>query len=268
MQFTKWHGLGNHFIVTHSKRSEIATFFDSKFIRQICDPHFGVGSDGIMVIESDPIASAIEVWMFNPDGTLMGMCGNGIRCAYGYARKHLNINQSKINFIVEGRPIIVEGELVNGNILATVNMGYLKVFPKEVVMQGDHEYEGYFVEAPNPHFVIPSQELPTTSELVEIGTLLENNPRFKERANIEFAKQISEEEIQVIVWERGAGITQACGTGACAVAAAYFYFQGQGQKRTIQLPGGALTIEVLPDSVLMTGPAVEIYKGTYNDIES
>ncbi len=261
-RFSKWHGLGNHFIVSVVK-STVVEQFTTKQIQKLCDPHFGIGSDGLMLVsDSLEVDHSRHVWMYNPDGSPMGMCGNGIRCVFGHTIRYIEPSD-EITFTVEERRIKVRSSNFDTSHLATVDMGTASVNSEEVIQIGGRSFKGYFVDIGNPHFIIPVEALPSNEELYDIGPQLENHSRFINRANIEFAKKTSSNSVDVIVWERGAGKTLACGTGACATAAAFFQFQNLSSKSTIQLPGGPLDIEVLKDSILMTGPAIEVFKGEY-----
>jgi diaminopimelate epimerase len=262
IRFAKWHGLGNHFVLFHVKRSFIASL-TTEFITRLCDPHFGVGADGLMVIADDPLDGGIyDVLMFNPDGTPMGMCGNGIRCVYGYVNRYLKKLPS-LTCRVEGRLISLSSSSDANGMQITVAMGTCRVGALESISVGDRVFEGYAVEIPNPHFIIPVDTLPTEQELCTLGPQLEHHTRFAHRSNIEFVKIHRPDYVEVMVWERGAGRTLACGTGACATAAALSQFQNLLPKSTIKLPGGELFIEVTPQEIYMTGPAVEIFTGDY-----
>lgn len=262
IRFAKWHGLGNHFVLFHAKRSYV-TSLTPEFIRAICETHFGVGADGLMVIADKPSDDGIfDVWMFNPDGTPMGMCGNGIRCVYGYINRYLKKAPS-LTCRVEGRLVSLSSSTDAGGMLITVAMGSASVGALETIDLAGVSFQGYPVEIPNPHFIIPVQTLPTEQELCTFGSRLEHHQRFPQRSNIEFVKMHRPDYVEVMVWERGAGRTLACGTGACATAAALCQFQNLLPKSTIKLPGGELSIEVISQEIYMTGPAFEIFTGDY-----
>ena len=282
--YTRLEGCGNNFIVINDIDRSFSNSHPSSSpslaaaAKALQDAHFGLGSDGLMVVLPSTLGD-FEVAMFNPDGSLMGMCGNGIRCVtrFLFLQGLVAIDRREIAFIVEGRTIICstadQGKLVR------VAMGPFAiepsripvVLPKECSSSLSIPFEtvqfkgiGSCVSMGNPHcvFFVPNlDELP----LREIGPLFENHPIFPKRANIEFVEIISKHHVRVRVWERGVGITLACGTGACAVAVAGILSErlDSNVPITVSLPGGDLSIEVdrASQQVSLTGPAREISSG-------
>jgi diaminopimelate epimerase len=268
MQFSKWQGLGNNYIVLH--REEIPFELTAERVRLLCDRNLGIGSDGIMVIGARTGEDRFAISIYNPDGSEAEMCGNGVRMV---ARK------LKMEGSISGDTVVLEtgaGEIVpklGEGYLVTVDMGIAR-FGGEKLSGFDHEcveeslnaagrtFTFTFVDVGNPHAVIQS---PWPLELVplhEIGPMIEEHTFFPRKANVEFVKVLGEHEAKVRVWERGVGETRACGTGATATAVALVRTGQCLSPVTVQLPGGSLVVEVRPDwRVFMTGPAEEIYHG-------
>ena len=268
MQFSKWQGLGNNYIVLH--REEIPFELTAERVRLLCDRNLGIGSDGIMVIGARTGEDSFAISIYNPDGSEAEMCGNGVRMV---ARK------LKMEGSISGDTVVLEtgaGEIVpklGEGYLVTVDMGIAR-FGGEKLSGFDHEcveeslnaagrtFTFTFVDVGNPHAVIQS---PWPLELVplhEIGPMIEEHTFFPRKANVEFVKVLGEHEAKVRVWERGVGETRACGTGATATAVALVRTGQCLSPVTVQLPGGSLVVEVRPDwRVFMTGPAEEIYHG-------
>jgi diaminopimelate epimerase len=268
MQFSKWQGLGNNYIVLH--REEIPFELTAERVRLLCDRNLGIGSDGIMVIGAKTGEDRFAITIYNPDGSEAEMCGNGVRMV---ARK------LKMEGSISGDTVVLEtgaGEIVpklgEGD-LVTVDMGIAR-FGGEKLSGFDHEcveeslnaagrtFTFTFVDVGNPHAVIQS---PWPLELVplhEVGPMIEEHTFFPRKANVEFVKVLGGHEAKVRVWERGVGETRACGTGATATAVALVRTGQCLSPVTVQLPGGSLVVEVRPDwRVFMTGPAEEIYHG-------
>lgn len=286
MNFTKMHGTGNDFIVVEGGSTEADSTNWPEVARETCSRHFGVGADGILVIRPSNDA-ALRMQIFNPDGSEAEMCGNGIRCVTKYAIERGIVDGSAVRSEA-GLPIETLGGLmtvwpqngtVGGSIDAVrVGMGAPTLEPREipVAVNGpgpvqDHALEvgGYalslsFVSMGNPHAVsfidTPVADFP----LETIGPIVENHPLFPERVNFEIVNVQSREAITMRVWERGAGLTMACGTGACAVVVASRIAGLVDDCVSVELPGGSLTIEWdgnMESQVYMTGPARTVYAG-------
>jgi diaminopimelate epimerase len=268
MQFSKWQGLGNNYIILHNE--EIPFDLTPERVRLLCDRNVGIGADGIMVIGARTGADRFAIRIFNADGSEAEMCGNGVRMV---ARK------LKMEGSISGDTVVLEtgaGEIVpklGEGYSATVDMGIARFGGEKLIGFADEcveeslnaagrTFSFTFVDVGNPHAVIQS---PWPLELVplhEIGPMIEEHKYFPRKANVEFVKVLGEHEAKVRVWERGVGETRACGTGATATAVALVR-TGQCQSPvTVHLPGGSLVVEVRPDwRVFMTGPAEEIYHG-------
>jgi diaminopimelate epimerase len=268
VRFSKWQGLGNHYIVVH--REEIPFDLTADRVRRLCDRNLGIGADGILVIGPKTGEDRYRLQVFNPDGSEAEMCGNGVRMV---ARK------LRMEGLLDGDTVVFEtgaGEIVprlgDGDDV-TVDMGIARFggdkllgFEGDCVEESLHaagrNFTFTFVDVGNPHAVIQS---PWPLELVplhEVGPMIEEHKYFPGKANVEFVKVVGPHEARVRVWERGVGETRACGTGAAATAVALVRTGQCESPVTVELPGGRLLVEVRPDwRVFMTGPAEEIYHG-------
>jgi diaminopimelate epimerase len=268
VQFSKWQGLGNNYIVLHE--GQLPFELTPERVRLLCDRNVGIGSDGIMLIGEQTGEARFRVRIFNPDGSEAEMCGNGVRMV---ARK-LSMEGS-----ITGDTVILE--TAAGEIIPKLGEGYLVTVDMGIARFGGEKLSGFegdcveeslhaagrnftftFVDVGNPHAVIQS---PWPLELVplhEVGPMIEEHKYFPRKANVEFVKVVSDHEAKVRVWERGVGETRACGTGATATAVALVRTGQCVTPVTVELPGGKLVVEVAPDwRVHMTGPAEEIYHG-------
>jgi diaminopimelate epimerase len=255
MRFAKWQGLGNHYIVID--RGDLAWPLTPERARRLCDPHFGVGGEGILEVSSEDGTPRMTVW--NPDGSQAENCGNGIRMVARYLEGRGRLPADG-TVLTDGGPV---GVRVRDDRLVEVAMGRAR-FPagesRERVRVGSLSVDLAEISMGNPHAVI---EHPAPDEVVrEWGPPLEVAPRFPERTNVEFVRTEGPGEITMRVWERGVGETLACGTGACAAAVAAVRLGGMPSPVTVHLAGGDLEIAVDHElEVTMTGPAEEIYRG-------
>lgn len=295
--FTKMHGCGNDYIYVNAMEHSI----DDPSAAAIAwsDRHKGIGSDGLVLIDRSPIPEAdFSMRIFNADGSEAMMCGNASRCIgkYLYERAHpwllpvkegngyqeteirlLTLSGIKklylhiVDDIVEsvtvdmGEPIFEDANLFN----PTIGKSLITHFPHR-----EEQGESLFVSMGNPHYVIFTDDI---DRVEDIGRKLEHHPAFPQRCNIEFASIIPPSEgqeggIRTRVWERGSGITMACGTGACATAVAAAYTRKAGRKSKIIMDGGTLNIEwrESDNHVYMTGPAEFVFDGeiTLNKLQT
>ncbi len=252
--FEKWQGLGNHFVVTES--SAWAFPITAARARVLCDSYVGVGADGVLEVVLAGGVPEMRVW--NPDGSVAENCGNGVRVVARYL-------EGRGLLPIGGRILTGAGEVVvsvDGPVVS-VDMGYAH-FPAG---EGDEALETGVgtvtlaeVSMGNPHAVIRHDD--PDAVVATIGPLVEASPRFPDRTNVEFVRRDGPSEITMRVWERGAGETMACGTGACAAAAAGVRLDGLVSPVTVHLAGGDLVIAVGDDlRVTMTGPAEPIFSG-------
>ncbi|MFA5808774.1 MAG: diaminopimelate epimerase [Thermoleophilia bacterium] len=274
-EFSKWQGLGNDYVIFAVSGLD----FDMTPARAslICDRHFGIGSDGIL-LWSGTDGAGFRLDIYNPDGSKAEMCGNGIRMLARYLDKRGYVRDSVISVDTDAG-IIAPVLLSDGQV--RVDMGRARLGGRGIVgfegvdaeseaigqkltVMGE-EFEFTFVDMGNPHCVIETGDLEDLS-LWMIGPAIERHELFPNRTNVEFMKVTGSSEVEMRVWERGVGETNACGTGACAVAVAALRTRGVKSPITVNLPGGSLLIEVdLELNVIMTGPAEEVYSGTISD---
>nr|WP_027717213.1 diaminopimelate epimerase [Desulfovirgula thermocuniculi] len=276
MSFFKVHGLGNDFILFDLLHQEWPPAWQDLpgVARRLCHRHFGIGGDGLVLILPSSAADA-RMQIFNPDGSEAEMCGNAIRCVARYLYERAGMKKEVLS-IETGAGIMVPQLLVRGGRVEAVrvDMGPPRLERKEIPMIGPPgaavgeplvlEGQTFYVTAVsmgNPHCVVFVPDVEGV-DLARWGPKLENHPLFPRRTNVEFAQVLSREAVMVRVWERGAGSTLACGTGACAVVVAGVVNNLTGRRVEVSLPGGALLVEWAEDNrVYMTGPAEEVFCG-------
>jgi diaminopimelate epimerase len=266
LEFTKMQGLGNDFILLDDMSEGLE--LTPEQVRHLCDRHFGVGADGVIAVSPSSRAD-LKMRVFNPDGSEAEMCGNGIRCFALYARDRGLVPGPELS--VETLAGIIRPRIDGKTV--TVDMGEPEFDPEKIpvnlpgevidypVVFAGRKVEITCVSMGNPHCVIfrdPGEEPP----VAELGPLIEIDPLFPERTNVEFVAVLNDRELDFRVWERGAGMTLACGTGACAALAAAARTGRTGRKALVRLPGGDLDIEWRENNrIFMTGPAVEVFTG-------
>jgi len=270
LRFTKMHGLGNDFMVLDlvSQHAHI----QSKHARQWGDRHTGIGFDQLLIVEppSNPDVD-FRYRIFNADGTEVEQCGNGARC---FARFVIDKRlTSKREIRVETKGGIIELTLrADGQI--SVDMGAPRLLPSEIPFQAESQALSYRVEVDgesvelaavsmgNPHAVLRVDDV-QAAPVRTLGPKLEQHPRFPQRVNVGFLQVLDRKLARLRVWERGAGETQACGTGACAAAVAAIQQGWMDSPLHLDLTGGRLAIEWAGPGhpVIMTGPAVRVYEG-------
>lgn len=267
LAFTKMHGLGNDMIVLDSLESGFAP--SEEQARFLCDRRLGVGADQILVLLPSDSAD-FKMLIFNHDGSEVEMCGNGIRCLALYIHKRGISAKSKLTIETLAGPIKPEvlGETVR------VDMGEPVFEASKVPVLGegkqkdvtinvdDTAFQMSAVSMGNPHCVVLVDDLEQVP-LERLGPLFERHPWFPNRTNTEFVQVAGRSRIEVLVWERGAGATLACGTGACAAAVAMMDLGLVDNEIEVGLPGGDLTIawDENDNHVWMTGPAAFVYEG-------
>ena len=262
-KFEKWQGLGNDFIILFD---DIAT---SDLAKKMCDRNFGIGANGLFCPTKSNKAD-IGWKFFNSDGTIAQMCGNGIRCFAKFVVEHGYI-KNKNKFSIETlKGIVIPEILENGNVLVDMGEPILdsELIPTKVNDSKDFTVQGFnacAVSMGNPHCVIFTSE--DSKKLANTyGKLIENDPIFPQKTNVEFINIISKNKIKMDVWERGCGITLACGTGACASVVAGVNKGLVDRKCDVILPGGILTIEYSVDNhVYMQGEAEFVFRGEFEN---
>ncbi|HTY13194.1 MAG TPA: diaminopimelate epimerase [Candidatus Omnitrophota bacterium] len=262
LKFIKMQGLGNDFILIDSRSAQLGGIDLPKLAMRACDRNFGIGADGLIIVYPSQKAH-YRMQIINPDGSEPEMCGNGIRCFARYVYETDKLKEEVIS-VETGAGIIIPAVIPgdDGSISTIeVDMG----IPKD---EGSVELQGISfkkISMGNPHAVaFLNDDDFEAIDLADIGPRIERDAHFKDRTNVEFARVVSDSRIEVKVWERGAGATLACGTGACAVAAAASILGLTGRKVTVYLPGGELDIEWNDDGhLLMRGPAEYVFEGNY-----
>ncbi len=295
MKFTKMQGIGNDYVYVNCFKEQVDD--PSELAKKVSDRHFGVGSDGLILIKPSKIAD-FEMDMYNADGSRGAMCGNGIRCVakyvydYGLTQKtqisvatgsgikylDLTVENGKVSLvkvdmgspILEAEKIPADASQFEGSQAADPNDSgdaVWKTAPdgaliaRKLCVQGT-QYEVTCVSMGNPHCVVCVDDVDGL-KIEQIGPHFESHPAFPDRVNTEFIRVIDRRTVQMRVWERGSGETWACGTGACAVAVACILNGWTEDEVTVKLRGGDLTIfwDRQKGTVYMTGPAEAVFDG-------
>ena len=279
MKFTKMHGLGNDYVYVNCFEEKIDN--PPAVARFVSDRHFGIGSDGLIMINPSKTAD-FEMEMYNADGSRGEMCGNGIRCVAKYVYDYGLTDKTQISVETLGGIKYLDLTVEDGKVsLVKVDMGKpeLKadlipilsereqVIDEPIEVDGK-EYHMTGVSMGNPHAVIYVDDVKGL-DLEKIGPKFENHERFPKRINTEFVHCIDRQTVEMRVWERGSGETLACGTGACAVAVSSILNNLTDTQVTVKLLGGDLQIEWdrEKDRVFMTGPATVVFDGVIDITE-
>ncbi len=275
LKFVKMHGTGNDFIIINNLIDMVPS--PENLAVRLCERHTGIGGDGlILILPAEKESNDYKMRIFNPDGSEAEMCGNGIRCFVHYLYSE-NISDKKY-FRIETKAGLIKPEIIknaNKTSLIRVNMGkpqfavdkipvklnsgtnYVHNHPLNIE---NNTFEINCVSMGNPHTVIFAPNIDDI-DLIKWGKKIENHFLFPEKTNVEFVEILDKSNIKVRVWERGAGITLACGTGACASVAAGIKNNLLNDKVTVRLPGGELFINWAEENIFMTGPAKTVFKG-------
>lgn len=278
VRITKMHGCGNDFVILDYEEFKKMNLSFSEAAKQLCDRHFGIGADGLIIPNLNTEEADIGWFFYNSDGTTAQMCGNGIRCfaKYVYDKKLVDKNEFSVKTLAGIiKPKILEDGTVRVNmshpILETEKIPFLpnnnlnyKISVKNMI------FEGNAVSMGNPHFVIfVSPEDDTMKFAKEYGPIIELGAEFPEKTNVEFVKIKSYKKIELSVWERGCGITLACGTGACASVVAGILNGYLENSVDVELPGGKVNVvwngspNKPEGDVFLTGPAEYVLEADY-----
>ena len=275
MNFEKWQGCGNDFVMVDCFDERIDDY--KKMSREVCDRHYGIGADGLIVIlPSDKADLCMRI--FNADGSEAEMCGNGIRCFAKMAYEHKRVEKNEFTvetgagilvphlFIENGKveKITVDmGEpVLQSELIPTILKGKKQVVSEPLIIDGK-KYAVTCISMGNPHCVMFFDSLKEVP-IEKLGPLFERNEFFPKRTNVEFVEVKDSRHLRMRVWERGAAVTMACGTGACATLTAAVLNKRTERKAEIQLDGGCLEIEWRDDNHLyMTGAAEFVFAGQY-----
>lgn len=261
IRFSKMHGAGNDYIYVDSRKYPIEN--PKELARKWSCPHTGIGSDGLVLIgRSDKADFSMRI--FNADGSEARMCGNASRCIGKYVYETGLTSKTEVTLETLSGIKVLQLHLTDDKLVGsvTVDMGPASDIHTVELGEGYNPQEGIAVSMGNPHLVLFTDNL-SQHEITTTGPLLECHPLFPDRVNVEFAQIRSDGSIRMRVWERGSGVTLACGTGACATAIAAAFSGRTRGKTTVEMDGGSLTVEQDPTTghVLMTGPAVHVFDG-------
>lgn len=282
MKFTKMHGCGNDYVYVDCTK-EVIPDIEATAVR-VSDRHFGIGSDGLILIKSSEVAD-FEMDMYNADGSRGKMCGNGIRCVAKYVYDHGLTDKTEITVDTQAGIKTLQLTICDGKVSKVcVDMGEPVLVPQEIPVKAsvlgladdrreaivaqpftvaNRSYDITCVSMGNPHCITFIDEDVKSFPLESIGPLFEKHELFPEGVNTEFVNILDWEHLRMRVWERGSGETLACGTGACAVAVASYLNGFTGRKVDVELMGGHLEIvyDAATNHVFMTGPATEVFSG-------
>ncbi len=276
MKFTKMHGAGNDYVYVNCFQEQLPLPAAELSVK-ISDRRFGVGGDGLILIQPSSVADA-RMRMFNADGSESEMCGNGIRCVAKYVYDHGICQRDQLRIETGNGVLSLDLQIDHGRVASvTVDMGEPKLRPEEVpttiaptqIVDQPTDFYGTTLNITtlsmgNPHCVIFVPQ--ATDELVlGMGPKIENDPRFPKRTNVEFVEVVSPGELRQRTWERGSGETWACGTGASAVCVAGVLTGNSGREVLIHLRGGDLRLrwDAASNHVFMTGGATEVFHGEW-----
>jgi len=260
IRFTKMHGCGNDYIYVNTMEYEVADPQSAAIAWS--DRHKGIGSDGLVLIGKSPVPEAdYTMHIYNADGSEAMMCGNASRCIGKYLYERGLTTKTEIRLLTLSGVKTLQLHIINNKVESvTVDMLEPAFEDENQFLANRGVSKGVFVSMGNPHYVIFTDNV---DQVGETGCVLEVHPAFPQRCNIEFAHIEADGSIRTRVWERGSGITQACGTGACATAVAAAYTGRTGRKSNIVMDGGTLSIEwrESDNHVYMTGPAEFVFDG-------
>lgn len=282
MKFTKMHGCGNDYVYVDCTKEVIPNISETAI--RVSDRHFGIGSDGLILIKASDVAD-FEMDMYNADGSRGKMCGNGIRCVAKYVYDHgltdkttitvntlsgiktlkLTVEDGKVSKVrVDmGEPELIPAQVpVKASVLGLADDQREAIVAEPLEIKG-RSYDITCVSMGNPHCITFIGEDVRDFPLEAVGPVFEKHELFPERVNTEFINVIDKDHLRMRVWERGSGETLACGTGACAVAVASYLNGFTGRSVDIELLGGHLEIvyDEKTNHVFMTGPATEVFSG-------
>lgn len=276
MKFTKMHGIGNDYVYVNCFEEQV--WNPSEVAIKVSDRHFGIGSDGLILICPSNKAD-FEMKMYNADGSRGEMCGNGIRCVAKYVYEYGLTDQEHISVETLGGIKYLDLTVEDGKVLQVkVDMGEPILEAEKIPIVSEHdrvidepitvdgiEYRITGVSMGNPHDVLFIEDVKGL-DIEKVGPSFENHERFPKRINTEFVKVLDRNTVEMCVWERGSGETLACGTGACATAVACILNGLTEHEVTVKLLGGELKIEWQGEGhpVYMTGPATVVFDGEIN----
>ncbi len=284
LDFVKYHGLGNDYIIINDIKWKIPEEKKSDLANRLCEFHFSIGADGLIFLCESKDAD-VKMRIFNNNGLEAEMCGNGIRCFSKYAYENDIVKKNEIKIETLKGIMVAKLNIINGKVKSVlIDMGapilncekipvildsYVNQCVNESIVILDKIFNFTAVSMGNPHAVIFVDQQLNDNQLNMYGATIESHERFPNKTNVEFAKVVSEEEIIVRVFERGVGITNSCGTGACAtvVAGSILGLLKKNKPITVHSDGGDLKIIYTGKTVLMEGPIEKVFTGILNRIE-
>jgi diaminopimelate epimerase len=250
MRFSKWHALGNSYLLVERVDPEHAlTPADAL---RLCDPHHGVGADGVLEV-TDVRGAEADVVVWNPDGSRAELSGNGARIAAMWLARRSGVAFPRIHLGDRALPARVDGDEVE------VDLGAVHVGRPEALNVDTERIEVTPVSVGNPHAVVRRE--PSREELRRLGPLIERHERFPERTNVQLVRPDGPHDLTVAVWERGAGETLASGSSAAAAASAAVVHGWCTSPVRVHLPGGTLSVDVREGRAILSGPVVEVFRG-------
>jgi diaminopimelate epimerase len=275
IEFTKYHGLGNDFILIDNRTAKTPKITPEQAV-QFCDRHFGIGADGVIFALPGEKDTDYTMRIFNSDGSEPEMCGNGIRCLAAFLADLEGISRTKDAYRIHTLAGVITPQLtpdgqikvdmglprlLAGEIPTTLAAADAKVINQPLEVEGQ-TWEVTCVSMGNPHCITFVDDV-AAIPLETIGPKFEHHSVFPQRTNTEFIQVVSRDYLKMRVWERGAGITLACGTGACAALVAAVLTGRSDRTATVELPGGCLEIEwsEVDQRIYMTGPADRVFTG-------
>jgi diaminopimelate epimerase len=272
LRFSKMHGIGNDFVVL-DRRADPGPL-DPALVRAIADRHTGVGFDQLLALEPPRTPGSVAAYrIYNGDGSEARQCGNGLRCLVAWLHRERPL-AGAVRLDGPAGPVACE-VLASGEVRA--DMGVPRFAPRDVPFLADAEADAYPLQAGgesvsvgiasmgNPHAVLEVPDV-DAADVARLGPAIERHPRFPDRANVGFAQVVDRHAIRLRVFERGAGETRACGSGACAAAAVLLRRGRVASPLAVTLPGGTLRIDWAGGDapLAMTGPATFVFEGTWN----
>lgn len=277
LAFAKYHGLGNDFILLDN-RDRAEPILSPEQAVQLCDRHFGIGADGVIFVLPGEQGADYTMRIFNSDGSEPEMCGNGIRCFAKYLAALEGLDSTEKTYKVhtlagsiiptiqaDGQVTVDMGQpiLAAERIPTTLGTAGETALARSLTAAGQ-DWTVTTVSMGNPHCVTFVEDV-SAIDLPAIGPQIECHPAFPQKTNVEFVEVVRRDYLRMRVWERGAGITLACGTGACATLVAAVLNGHSDRVATVELPGGPLQItwDAVSDRILMTGPAEAVFNGVW-----
>ena len=273
MKFTKMQGIGNDYVYVNCLEETVEN--PGEVARKVSDRHFGIGSDGLILIKPS-LEADFEMDMYNSDGSQGAMCGNGIRCVAKYVYDYGLTDKDEISIATKSGIKYVKLQVENGKVKTVrvdmgapiLNAGLIPIVSEnpqvinEAITAGGREYRMTGVSMGNPHAVVYIDDVKGL-DIEKIGPLFETHPCFPDRVNTEFSRVLDDHTVEMRVWERGSGITLACGTGACATAVAAAFTGRCGRESDVTMDGGTLHLQWNESDghLLMGGPAGKVFDG-------